>query len=92
MKRFKNSFIMIGLLLILLVLSSCTNNRIQEPAIKISYDSNELKVIYYLDRNNKEKEDIEEGVKNFMVGKRFIDLPTIDFGQLILEKKLILKP
>jgi hypothetical protein len=83
---------MIGLLLILLVLSSCTNNRIQEPAIKISYDSNELKVIYYLDRNNKEKEDIEEGVKNFMVGKRFIDLPTIDFGQLILEKKLILKP
>lgn len=83
MKRFKNSFIMIGLLLILLVLSSCTNNRIQEPAIKISYDSNELKVIYYLDRNNKEKEDIEEGVKNFMVGKRFIDLPTIDFGEKI---------
>ena len=75
MKRFKNSFIMSSLLLILLVLASCQNSMIQEPAIKISYDSNELKVIHYFNRNNKEKEDIEEGIKDFMVGKRFIDLP-----------------
>lgn len=83
MKRFKNSFIMISLLSILLVLVSCSNNRIQEPVIKISYGSNELKTIYYLNRNNKEKEDIEKGIKDFMVGKRFIDLPIIDFGERI---------
>jgi hypothetical protein len=56
---------------------------IQEPAIKISYDSKELKPICYGDRNNKDEEDIEEAIKNVMVGKRFIDLPTIDFGETI---------
>ena len=83
MKKFKIIFIMISLLLILLVLPSCQNKMIQEPVIKVSYDSNELKVIHYLDRNNKEKEDIEEGIKDVMVGKRFIDLPMIDFGNKI---------
>lgn len=83
MKKFKIIFIMISLLLILLVLPSCQNKMIAEPVIKVSYDSNELKVIHYLDRNNKEKEDIEEGIKNVMVGKRFIDLPMIDFGEKI---------
>ena len=83
MKKFKNSFIIISLLLILLVLASCQNRKIQEPAIKISYDSKELKPIYYGNRNNKDKEDIEEAIKNVMVGKRFIDLPTIDFGEII---------
>ena len=83
MKKFKIIFIMISLLLILLVLASCQNKMIQEPAIKVLYDSNELKVIHYLDRNNREKEDIEEGIKDVMVGKRFIDLPMIDFGDKI---------
>ncbi len=83
MKKFKNSFIIISLLLILLVLASCQNGMIQEPTIKVSHDSNELNVIHYLDRNNSEKKDIEEGIKNLMVGKRFIDLPIIDFGEKI---------
>ena len=83
MKKFKIIFIMISLLLILLVLPSCQNKMIPEPVIKVSYDSNELKVIHYLDRNNEEKEDIEEGIKDVMVGKRFIDLPMIDFGEKI---------
>ena len=82
MKRFTNIFIMIVLLLTSLILTSC-QSMIQEPVIKVSYDSNELKVIHYLDRNNKEKEDIEEGIKDVMVGKRFIDLPMIDFGEKI---------
>ncbi|OEH86997.1 hypothetical protein BHU72_01705 [Desulfuribacillus stibiiarsenatis] len=83
MKKFKNSFIMISLLLILLVLASCQNSMIQEPAIKIFYDSEELKPIYYGDRNNKDKEDIEDVIKNVMVGKRFLDLPKIYFGEKI---------
>ena len=83
MKKFKNSFIIISLLLILLVLASCQNRMIQEPTIKVSHASNELKMIHYFDRNNEEKEDIEEGIKDFMVGKRFIDLPMIDFGDKI---------
>ena len=82
MKRFTNIFIMIVLLLTSLILTSC-QSMIQEPVIKASYDSNELKVIHYFDRNNKEKEDIEEEIKSFMVGKRFIDLPMVDFGEKI---------
>lgn len=83
MKRFRSLFIIMSLLLTLSVLVSCQNRMIQEPTIKVSYDSNELKVIHYLDRNNKEKEDIEEGIKSFMVGKRFTDLPMINFGEKI---------
>lgn len=83
MKKVKNSFIMICLLLILLVFASCQNRMIQEPAIRISYDSKELKPIYYGDRYNKDEEDIEEAIKNVMVGRRFIDLPTIDFEETI---------
>ncbi|WIV12913.1 hypothetical protein [Proteiniborus sp. MB09-C3] len=83
MKKFKNLFIITSLLLILLVLVSCQNKMIQEPAIKISYDSKELKPIYYGDRNNKDKKDIEEAIKSAMVGKRFIDLQTIYFGEKI---------
>jgi len=82
MKRFTNLFIMIVLLLTLLTLTSC-QSKTQEPVIKVSYNSNELKVIHYFDRYNKEKEDIENGIKDFMVGKRFIDLPMIDFGEKI---------
>lgn len=83
MIRFKNLLIIISLLLILLVLASCQNSMIQEPTIKISYDSKELKPIYYGDRNNKDEEDIEEVIKDVMVGKRFIDLPNIYFGDKI---------
>lgn len=83
MKSFKNSFIIISTLLILLVLSSCQNSMIQEPAIKMLYDSKELKLIYYGDRNNKEKEDIEEGIKSYMVGKKFVELPIVDFREKI---------
>ncbi len=82
MKRLTNLFIMIALLLTSLILTSC-QSMIQEPVIKVSYDTNELKVIHYFDRYNKEKEDIEEGIKDFMVGKRFVDLPMIDFGEKI---------
>lgn len=83
MHRLKKSFFVISLLLILLVLSSCQSRMIEEPIIKISYDSNDLKVIHYINRHNKEQEDIEEGIKDVMVGKRFIDLPMIDFGEKI---------
>lgn len=74
---------MVNLLLIVLVLASCQNRATPEPAIKISYDSIELKPIYYGDRSNKDEEDIEERIKSVMVGKRFIDLPTIYYGEKI---------
>lgn len=56
---------------------------IQEPTIKISYDSKELRPIHYGDRYNEEKEEIEEVIKSVMVGKRFIDLPMIEVGEKI---------
>ena len=73
---------MFTFLLSLLILTSCQKPT-PEPDIRISHNSNELKVIHYFDRNNEEKEDIEEYIKSVMVGKRFIDLPSIDFGDKI---------
>ena len=73
---------MFTFLLSLLILTSCQKPT-PEPDIRISHNSNELKVIHYFDRNNEEKEDIEEYIKSVMVGKRFTDLPAIDFGDKI---------
>ena len=82
MKKPSNIFIMFTFLLSLLILTSCQKPT-PEPDIRISHKSNELKVINYFDRNNEEKEDIEEYIKSVMVGKRFTDLPAIDFGDKI---------
>ncbi len=87
MKRFKNLFMMISLLLIALILISCQSS-VEEPSIKVLYGSNELNPIYYGDRYNKEKENIEKRIKSVMVGERFIDLPTINFGEKMEIKAL----
>jgi hypothetical protein len=53
----------------------------QEPEIEISYNSEKLNAIYYFNIKNEKERDIEQGVKDVMVGKRFIDLPTAGFGK-----------
>lgn len=87
MKINKNTTILVVLLLVLLMLSSCKPTMHEEPTIKISNNSNEFKVIHYLDRNNKKQEDIEDTIKRVMVGQRFIDLPVVDF-----DEKIIIEP
>ena len=69
MKKPSNIFIMFTFLLLLLILTSCQKPT-PEPDIRISHNSNELKVIHYFDRNNEEKEDIEEYIKSVMVGEK----------------------
>ena len=63
-------------------LTACQTD-IEEPAIKISSHSVELSPIYYGDLYNKDKEEIEKRLKDFMIGKRFIDLPEIAYGDTI---------
>lgn len=88
MKRLKNLFIIVFLFTTLLILSSCQGTMHQEPQIEISNNSEELDTIYYLDIKNEKERDIERGVKDVMVGKRFIDLPTVAFGEKIEVKAL----
>ncbi len=88
MKRLKNLFITLILFTILLILSSCQNTMHEEPQIEISYNSEELNAIYYLNIKNEKERDIERGVKDVMVGKRFIDLPTVAFGKKIVVEAL----
>ena len=64
MKKPSNIFIMFTFLLSLLILTSCQKPT-PEPDIRISHNSNELKVIHYFDRNNEEKEDIEEYINSY---------------------------
>lgn len=82
MKRLKSLFIIVVLLLILSISTSCQNGT-PEPDIKIFNASNELELIHYGDRYNKEEKDIEKMIKSVMVGERFIDLPMINFGEKI---------
>jgi hypothetical protein len=60
----------------------------EEPQIEISYNFEELDTIYYLNIKNEKERDIERGVKDVMVGKRFIDLPTVGFGKKIVAEAL----
>jgi len=80
-KPSKLLFIMIAVL-VAAFLSSCQNST-EETAIKIPSDSEELNVIYYGDLYNKKQEDIEKNLKGFMVGKRFSDLPSIAYGDIV---------
>lgn len=66
-------------LLISLLLISC-NKGMEEPIIRVSINSNEQEMIYYGDRYNKKKEEIEKRLKEYMIGRRFVDLPTIEVG------------
>ncbi|NDI37254.1 hypothetical protein [Chengkuizengella sediminis] len=73
--------IMISVLVIAL-LSSCQTST-EEPEIRISSATEELKPIYYGGFYKENQEDIEKRLKDFMVGKRFIDLPSIAYGDKI---------
>ncbi len=82
LKKSRRVIVIIILILLAAILSSCKSNK-QEPSIKISYDSEELSTIYYGNLYNKKQEDIEKRIKDYMVGKKFIDLPTITFKDVI---------
>lgn len=90
LKKSTKIIIVILLVLVSVLLSSCQNS-MEEPAIKISYDSDGLEPIYYGNQYNKEKDEIEKRLKDFMVGKRFIDLPIIDSGDKVQIEALNFK-
>lgn len=69
-------------LFVITILTAC-GGATEEPAIKIHYGSEELEPIYYGDLDNEDQEDIEKRLKDFMIGKRFSDLPTVAYGDPI---------
>lgn len=82
MKKISRLANIVFIILCATMLSSCQNPT-PEPSIKFSSGSDELKAIYYLDRYNDEEKEIENQLKFHMVGKRFIDLPIVVFGNEI---------
>lgn len=73
MIRIKIGFI---ILLISLLSISCAKG-MEEPIIRVSINSDEQEMIYYGDRYNKKKEEIEKRLKEYMIGRRFVDLSAI---------------
>lgn len=83
MKDNKLKWIFVLISVIVTVLLTACQTGTEEPAIRISSNSVELSPIYYGELYNKEKEEIEKRLKDFMIGKRFLDLPTIAYGDII---------
>lgn len=79
----KKSFFAMTLMLMVLILSAC-GKKTPEPRLSIEYNDEQLKVIHYLDRHNKTQEDIEEGLKDYMIGKKFEELPIVSFDEEII--------
>ena len=77
------SLIILLITVIATLLLNVCQTATEEPAIKISSNSFELSPIYYGDLYNKEKEEIEKRLKDFMIDKKFINLPTILYGDSI---------
>lgn len=82
LKKAKRLLFLLIPLFVVTLLAAC-GSVTEEPAIKIHYGTEELKPIYYGDLYNKDQEDIEKRLKNFMIGKRFSDLPTVAYGEPI---------
>ena len=82
LKTHKKFLILISILLIIFMLFACGEDA-EEPEIKIYHGSYELDVIYYGNWNNEKQEEIEEGLQGYMVGKKFSELPTVDYGSKI---------
>ncbi|MBM7661124.1 hypothetical protein JOC85_001896 [Bacillus mesophilus] len=80
-KKTSNRFFIMTILLCA-ILSSCQTGT-EEPAIKISAGSEELPTIYYGDVYNEKQEEIEANIKEFMIGKRWSDLPSVTYGDTI---------
>lgn len=82
LKKAKKLFFLLIPLFVVTMLAAC-GSATEEPAIKIHYGSEEIQPIYYGNLNNKAQEDIEKRLKDFMIGKRFSDLPTVAYDEPI---------
>lgn len=81
----KKRFFIITLMLMISILSSC-GKKTPEPGLSLEYNNEKLKVIHYGDRYNKTQEEIENRLKDYMVGKKFEELPTVPFDEEIVIK------
>lgn len=82
--------VLFSLLLALLILTACkvalTGEGTEEPYIKILAGNQELQGIYYGDRNNQTREEIEKRLKMAMDGKSMEQLPYIGLNEKIIIK------
>ena len=83
----KTKLVLMLLTLIFLTLSACGEDS-EEPMLSIKYKDETLHYIEYGNLHNKTQEDIEKRLKEYMIGRRFEDLPTIPLDEdIILENE-----
>ncbi|MCT4632787.1 MAG: hypothetical protein N4A76_08625 [Firmicutes bacterium] len=75
------------LLLSMITLSAC-GKMTPEPNLSLAYQDSKLDIIYYGNYNNDKEEDIEAQLKDYMIGKKFEELPIIKYGDDLLIKRL----
>ncbi|MFJ8067220.1 hypothetical protein ACIQYS_21845 [Psychrobacillus sp. NPDC096426] len=71
----------------IILLTACQQGT-EEPEIRISSASEQLTPISYGDLQNEEKEEIEERIRSYMVGKKFSELPSISNSEIIQIESL----
>ncbi|RKQ34747.1 hypothetical protein [Oceanobacillus halophilus] len=72
----------VTVIIILLSLVACQSSSTEEPILKVNNGNTDLRPLYF-GNVNKDKEKLEEVIKESMIGKRFVDLPLITFGEQI---------
>lgn len=83
MKRYLKGCILFSLVMSVLLLSACKGESRQEPHIKITAGGQEIQGIYYGDRYNNTREEIEKRLKNVMENKNLEELPYIALKERI---------
>lgn len=70
---------------ITLTLVGCGKGK-QEPNLAIEYNNEQMKVIHYGNFRSTDQKDIEERLKDYMIGKKFEELPAVAFDEAITLK------
>ncbi|QFG00153.1 hypothetical protein PB01_15685 [Psychrobacillus glaciei] len=82
MKMEKKNRIFLCIIISLFLLGACQKGT-EEPTIQFSNGSVQLTPIYYGDRFNEDEAQIEEKIQYFMIGKLFVELPNVIYGEQI---------
>jgi hypothetical protein len=72
------------LILVVLLLSACEGQAMEEPQLKVSAGAQELRVIYYGDLYNETREEINQRLMQAMEDTSVEELPYVPLGEDII--------
>lgn len=83
MKRYLRGYILFSLVLTVLLLSACKGKKIEEPHLKIVAGGQEIQGIYYGNKYNQTREEIEKKLKKVMENSNLEELPYVALNKII---------